>query len=142
MTLDILAYLEQRFGIQKSHFKEFRLYSDRKGRFILGPRGIPLDMAISLGMQIAHKNGDLKPSTNFLQLFGKHVSKNFVSLAKVQAQSYMKGQDLELEISPKTASDGYILLRYMGSPLACGLLKGNKVKNVLPKPRRSEVKFL
>ncbi len=142
MKEKVFEYFEERFGISGKVFSGFRLYSDQKGRVILGPRTIPLDKAISIGMQIAHMNGSIKPSTNFLQMFGRHATKNIVEITKEQAQKYIKGEDIEFHVPPKSASEGYVLLKYLEFPLACGLLKGNKVRNVLPKPRRSQVKFL
>ncbi|HJW97210.1 MAG TPA: hypothetical protein VJ485_03530 [archaeon] len=150
---DILDYFEERFGISKSLFKSFRIYADQKGRiFLCSKRLSAQSSAVSIGMHIARVGNDIKPSTNFLQLFGRHATKNHVSLTKEQAQAYVKGEDIELsaqDVSSKSAepasvqvSDGYILLKYLDYPLACGMLKGKQVKNVLPKARRSNVEFL
>jgi len=142
MKDDILAYFEERFGISREVFSEFRLYTDQKGRCILGPKSIPLgDKAISVGLQIATVSGAIKPSTNFLQLFGKHVTKSTIHITKEQAHAYLKGDDLELS-GKVDATDGYVLLKYLDYPLACGLLKNKTIKNVLAKPRRMDAKHL
>jgi len=142
MKNDILAYFEERFGIAKKEFEGFRLYADRKGRVMLGPKGIPLDdKAISVGMQIARVGNDMKPSTNFLQLFGRHATKNSISLTKEQTHAYLMGEDVQPS-GKVDATDGYVLLKYLDYPLACGLLKNKTIKNVLPKPRRMDAKHL
>ena len=142
MTQEITAYLEERFGISKSLFKDFRRYSDQKGRILLGPKNVPVpELATSIGLQIASVNGAIKPSTNFLQLFGNHATKSIVHLNKEQTRVYLKGEDLELS-GKINATEGYVLLKYLDFPVACGLLKGNRIKNVLAKPRRTDLKFL
>jgi hypothetical protein len=154
MTPDVLSYFEQRFGIKKSQFKDFRFYSDQKGRVLLGPKNLIADrLIVSMGLQAASVNDNpksaepasvqrFKPSTNFLQLFGKHATKNFVALSKEQTQAYLRGEDIQLTSMPKGVTEGYILLKYMDYPLACGLLKGSRIKNVLPKARRMKIEFI
>jgi len=158
MKPDVMEYFEERFGIRKSHFKDFRLYTDQKGRALLGPKHLgPERIVISVGIQIAHSENSarkasrtpsgtdaparFKPSTNFLQLFGKHATKNTVSLTKEQVQAYLKGEDIPLS-GKIDATDGYVILKYQDYPLACGLLRGNRIENVLAKSRRMEIKFL
>src|SRR4030042_1997211 len=125
MKPDVPQYFGERFGIHKSHFKQFRLYTDQKGRALLGPKNLgPERIVISVGMQAATVSGAIKPSTNFLQLFGRHATKNFVSLTREQTQAYLKGEDHELNEVHKTATEGYVLLNYLDYPLAWRLLKG------------------
>ncbi len=150
---DILRYFEERFGISKKLFADHKLYSDQKGRVFLGPKVAAAgDIAVFIGMQTARiENGSsklakptsmrIRPSTNFFQLFGKHATKNFISLSKEQAQAYAKGEDIELT-QPTGSTEGYVLLKYLDYPLGCGLLKNGNVKNVLPKERRMKVEFL
>ena len=140
---EILEYFEQRFGISKKVFEGFRLYSDQKGRVLLGPnRPAADDIAVSIGIQIAKIMHDMKPSTNFLQLFGKHVKKNFVPLKREQAQAYIRGEDVALNAVPPGTEDGYVLVKYLEFSLGCGFLKGKELRNVLPKERRMKAEFL
>jgi NOL1/NOP2/fmu family ribosome biogenesis protein len=139
---DILDYFENRFGIRKSLFKGFRIYADQKGRIFLCSKGLSAQSsAVSIGMQIARVGNDIKPSTNFLQLFGKHATKNFILFTREQAQAYARGEDIELS-GKVNATDRYVLLKYLDFPLACGMLKNKIIKNVLPKARRAKVEFL
>ncbi len=152
---DILDYFENRFGIRKSLFKGFRIYADQKGRIFLCSKGLSAQSsAVSIGMQIARVGNDdgwksaeptsfkrVKPSTNFLQLFGKHATKNFILFTREQAQAYARGEDIELS-GKVNATDRYVLLKYLDFPLACGMLKNKIIKNVLPKARRAKVEFL
>jgi NOL1/NOP2/fmu family ribosome biogenesis protein len=151
----ILEYFENRFGIPKGIFSDFRLYSDQKGRVLLGPKNLASqDIAVSVGMQVAKvMNGGgwksaepsfkrVKPSTNFLQIFGKHAKKNFISINKEQAKAYIKGEDVILHTVPAGIDEGYILVKYLDYPLGCGFLKQKELRNVLPKARRMKAEFL
>ena len=161
---DVLKWIEDRFGIPRKLFSRFSLYSDQKGRVFLAPKNLAAEgIAVSVGMQIARiesrlkaEHGGksqshetevppsffrLKPSTNLLQLFGRHAARNALSVAKEQAVAYAKGDDIKLSQKPAGVSDGYVLLKYLGCPLGCGLLKEGQIKNVLPKARRMNVKF-
>jgi NOL1/NOP2/fmu family ribosome biogenesis protein len=40
------------------------------------------------------------------------------------------------------ASDGYVLLVHRDQPLGCGLLRGDSIRNMLPKAKRLELKFI
>ena len=140
---DVLAYFEERFGIPRELFSDYTLYSDHKGRIFMAPKKLVAeDIAITVGMQIGRVNGAIKPSTNFLQAFGRHAGKSILPLAKEQAIAYAKGEDIKVHTRPDGISDGYVLLKYLDFPLGCGLLKGDQLKNMLPKARRMQVKFL
>ena len=140
----VLAYLEERFGLGPAHFEGFGLYLASKGRVYLGPRvAISQPRVVTLGLLIARISRAVKPSTNLLQAFGAMVTKNYIELDRIQTISYAKGEDIRLSPeSVKSASEGYILLRYSGIPLGCGLLNGQEVKNMLPKAKRLELHFL
>lgn len=140
----ILEYFEKHFGIEKNVFKEFGFYAGQKGRIFLGPKNIIKKPSIvSLGILIARINGSIKPSTNLFHMFGTHVKKNFASLTKKHAVQYIHGDDLELSAAEiNEAEEGYILVKYLVFPLGCSLLKGNTIKNMLPKAKRLDVKFL
>lgn len=140
---EFFSYMEERFGISRSHFREFGIYSDQKGRVFMAPKKLAAeDIAITVGMQIARTGKAIKPSTNFLQAFGRHAGKGILPLAKEQAVAYARGEDIKVHARPDGISDGYVLLKYLDFPMGCGLLKDGQIKNVLPKARRMQVKFL
>ncbi len=139
--MNVLDYFEDRFGIAKENFAAFELYKGPKGKIYLGPKDLiqKPDIA-SLGLLIARAHGTIKPTSNFLQMFGHKASKNIINLSKMEAAAYAKGDDLKVE--SVGASDGYVLLRYSNCSLGCGLLKGNIITNLLPKAKRQELKYL
>lgn len=136
----VLAYLESRFGLSQTLFSGFQFYSSAKGRIFLGPV-LPQLPFLSAGLLIARISpvGTIKPTTAFLQLFGRHITKNKVELSREQALLYLSGESFPIET---TEADGYVLLTCRQQPLGCALLKNGQVKNMLPKARRMDVRFL
>jgi len=139
-----LSYLEKRFGIKRDVFKEFSLYAGSKGRIFLGPSAeFDMTLAETVGILIARVQKGLKPSSDLFQLFGKYVTRNGIALTRSQVKSYLRGDNVQL--SPREigdASRGYVMLKYLDQPIACGLLKGNWVENVMPKANRLSLDFL
>jgi len=139
-----LYYLEKRFGISPEWFADFEFFASANGRIILGPKEI--DSCLSpdtAGLLITRLGNTVKPTTNLLQLVGTLITKNFVALERENAVRYIKGLDLEVtsaEIGDTT--EGYVLVKYLAFPLGCGLLKGTHIKNMLPKARRLDIRFL
>lgn len=140
----VTTYLDDRFGISTESLSDFGLYLASKGRVYLGPkRIIEKPKIVTLGIIIARVSRSVKPSTNLLQLFGRQVTKNYIVLSPDQTKSFVKGEDLRLsEEQIGTCTDGYILLRYLEYPLGCGFLQAKTVKNLLPKAKRLELKYI
>jgi hypothetical protein len=137
--MNVLEYFAERFGIEKAAFDGYGLYMGSRGRVYLGPEKLTEKPSIiAPGMLVARIAGAIKPSTNFIQMFGHLAVKNVISLSREQAARFAKGDDLECE----EGSDGYVILSYAGQPLGCGMLKGKNLKNLLPKSRRQELKYL
>jgi NOL1/NOP2/fmu family ribosome biogenesis protein len=166
---DVLAYLEERFGLERALFDGFGLYATSKGRIYLGPKRLVNHPRIAtLGLLIARSHGAIKPSTNLLQLFGRQVKKNYVELAKEDAAAFIGGADVRLPGAEAAvgvgadvrhpngagggigdtgvATDGYVLVRYLGFSLGCGMLHsgphGAEIRNMLPKAKRLAISYL
>jgi NOL1/NOP2/fmu family ribosome biogenesis protein len=139
-----LEYLERRYGLAQDLLADFEFYASANGRVILGPKLIdPCLSPDTAGLLIARIGNTVKPSTNLLQIVGALFTKNFVALERENAVRYIKGLDLEVtatEIGETT--EGYVLLKYLAFPLGCGLLQGSHIKNMLPKAKRLDVRFL
>lgn len=144
MSAAILRYLEDRFGLGPELFSPYRMYLASKGRVYMGPRCVPdMPRIATVGLLIARVNGSVKPSTNLLQAMGSHVKKNAVDLAREQAIAYAKGQDVVLSAGQMEGlKGGYVLMRHNSAPLGCGLLQLGRVKNMLPKAKRLDIRFI
>ena len=135
----IFEYFEERFGIPKTAFKDHSLYQGLKGKYYLGPKLIEKPDIVSPGLLIARADKQVKPTSNFLQLFGHLATKNVVELSKEEAKQYIEGFDLKSETK---AEHGYVILSYKGNFLGCGFLDDGLIINNLPKAKRQKVKYL
>lgn len=137
---DVLEYFQEHFNITKDTFTGYELYEDKKGRIFLGTPELPQDLRIvAPGLQIATIDKTVKPSTTLLQLIGKKIKKNTIMLTQQQAIQFIRGEDIELE---KEQMQGYVLLKYKEHPLGCGHYKNGIIKNMLPKGRKINIKFI
>ncbi len=137
--MNVLKYFAERFGIPKSLFDEYGIYAGPKGRVYLGPKKIPeRPEIVSPGLLIARAESAVKPTTNFLQLFGAHATKNIVHISKEQAVSYANGQDIRIELE----DNGYVIVECSGNFLGCGMLKSGILINQIPKAKRQLVKYI
>lgn len=142
-----LEYFASRFGIDSKHFDDFEFYSASKGRVFLGPKNLThaCERNVAVGILVARlgENDNVKPTTNMLQMFGKFASKNIINLEKDNALRYIEGSDIEVSDSEvSTSTNGYAIISYNKNSLGCGLLKENKIKNMLPKARRMKIEYL
>lgn len=141
---NVLEYLDQRFGLSRELFTQFAFYLGTRGRIILGPTKIDPSLKVdTLGLLIARLQANIKPSSNLFLTFGTYVVRNMVDLDREDAITYARGYDLKPDPeSCRKASDGYVMLRYNGFPLGCGLLKSGHLKNMLPRAKRLELRHL
>lgn len=144
----MLFYLEERFGLTKEVFKGQGLFKTQQKIYITTSACLQNPLfkeAETAGLAILRPNGVLKPTTDALQLFGKHAKKNTMGLSKEYAERFIRGEDLELSECTKEEQSleaGYVIIKYNEHILGCANLKKGKLKNMLPKSRRIRIKPL
>jgi hypothetical protein len=137
--MNVLKYFRERFGISESCFDDYGLYMGSRGRVYLGPKNlIDKPPIVAPGVLVARVSEAIKPTSNFLQMFGRRATSNIVEISREQAIAYARGDDLDAE----PGDDGYVIVSYGGQPLGCGMRKGTSIKNLLPKSKRQELKYL
>ena len=77
-------------------------------------------------------NGNYKPTTNFLQLYGNLTLRNVVLLDEEQAERFMRGESIEVGLEGR----GYVAVCFKNACLGCGFLRDGMVENQVPKVRR------
>ena len=141
----IFSYLEERFGLERKLFEDLKFFELSKGRIFSVSKGASAHLndvrPVTAGLLFARMHGSVKPSSNIIQLFGHKATKNFLILENEQAKSFIQGFDLDVTDS-QNCSDGYIIVKYNNYALGVGLLKDNKVKNMLNKAKRINVEML
>ncbi len=142
---EIFEFFEERFGIGRKEFEHFEFFEKSKGRiFVINKNSVEFlekTKPVSFGLLFGRKHGAFKPSSVIIQIFGVKATKNILILDKGQTKDYIKGSDLEIK-DKGDCTDGYVILKYKSYPLGVGLLKENKLKNMLQKGKRTKVELL
>lgn len=138
----ILDYCIERFGIDSGIWKEYCWYSGSKNKIYLA-NTLDLKRIIpeSKGICIFRLDKSPKPTTNFLQLFGKYITKNYVEINNDNTIKYCRGEDLILENSTSIIP-GFVLINNNKRFLGCGHWNGKLLKNQLPKSKFCKINFL
>jgi NOL1/NOP2/fmu family ribosome biogenesis protein len=138
----ILDYCIERFGIDSEIWKEYCWYSGSKNKIYIA-NTLDLERIIpeSKGICIFRLDKSPKPTTNFLQLFGKYITKNYVEINNDNTIKYCRGEDLTLENSTSIIP-GFVLINNNKRFLGCGHWNGKLLKNQLPKSKFCKINFL
>jgi len=140
---EIFSYVYERFGIQENVFKEMGFFKTQKAIYVATRTCIssPLfNYTETAGLAFLRFNKVLKPTTNFLQLFGKHIKKNFIALDKDDAERFIRGEDLEVG-EKRDLNPGYVMVKYKEHTLGCANFKEGNLKNMISKSRRRRIKI-
>ncbi|MFL2944841.1 MAG: methyltransferase RsmF C-terminal domain-like protein [Candidatus Poseidoniales archaeon] len=138
----IQEYCVERFGMDSEIWNNYEWYSGSKNKIYLA-NTLDIERIIpeSKGICIFRLDKSPKPTTNFLQLFGKYISKNYIEINNKNTIKYCKGDDLILE-SNKAIVPGFVLITNNKRFLGCGHWNGKLLKNQLPKSKFCNINFL
>ncbi len=136
---EIIKYCFERFGLKQENLESYHWYEGSKNRIFIGPRKVNRINPESIGLCIFRLDKTPKPTTNFIQLFGKSIKKNYIILTKTETLKICKGEDLrnKIEIEP-----GFIALKYNDMSLGCAHWNGKVIKNQIPKSKFCNINFL
>ncbi len=141
----LLKQLDQQFGIKEIPWKIARLGKERIILFsgeisekeiqridrIARIEGIGIYFA-----KIDEKAKDIRLSIEGSQLLQNQITKNIFELDEKQAEQWMMGQELNINIGKK----GFIIMKYKDDFLGTGKASENKISNFIPKSRRLKYK--
>jgi hypothetical protein len=137
----IQEYCLERFGINHEKLENYRWYIGSKNRIYIGPEELKRIKPESIGLCVFRLDKTPKPTTNFLQLFGRYITKNIIELDDNETINYCSGKDLnperELDVVP-----GFVIMRHKDKFLGCGHWNGSLLKNQIPKSRFCKINFL
>ena len=130
----ILAYFEERFGIPEEAFDGFRLL--KKGRTIWAVKDGPgLDQLLkelkveAAGVPLIRvRTAMRKPTTAGLRLW--QATRNVIDLDDEALEEFLN-RGVLLKTFP--AESGYVVVRWRGKILGCGLYSKGKLRSQIPK---------
>ncbi|MEM4195440.1 MAG: hypothetical protein QXY05_03965 [Candidatus Anstonellales archaeon] len=128
------GYIKERFGIvlpdwvvveevgDKFRIMNKEISKEKPKNFV--SRGIVCGKKTTFGV---------KPTSDFIQLFGHLARKNVAEISREEMLKYAKGMDLEREFD---FENGYVVLRYEKHSVGVGLCVNKKIKNQVAKIKR------
>lgn len=121
--IQILSYLEDRFGIDSKIFDNYTIFKGAT-HYWLFPKSVYLSLLRklspeSVGLLFLRKiKNYLKPTSTFLQRFGKFATKNVVKLTEAQLKTLQENKKIKIELP---IEPGYVILKDDYWILGCGL---------------------
>jgi|AntDeeMinimDraft_5_1070356.scaffolds.fasta_scaffold00208_2 NOL1/NOP2/fmu family ribosome biogenesis protein len=139
----VLDWWAERFGIDPELFAEHSFWEKGAGKIwaFSGEMPEPARDVESLGMTFLRTRQEhWKPTTDAAQRFGRHASKNTISLSDDEASAFVAGEDQDLEWD---GDWGYVIpthdLAGREEPLGVGLYVYGELRSVVPKGRQRDV---
>jgi NOL1/NOP2/fmu family ribosome biogenesis protein len=130
----LLGYLEERFGIPCVVFDDFVLLKTTRSWHLLS-KSAHLGQAVRLkavqaGLKAFEQVGSfIKPTTRFVQLFGRQANKAVVEIDKSQLRRLLAGERISVDPG---CGQGYVILALDGYwVIGLGLLLGGEIRSQL-----------
>jgi NOL1/NOP2/fmu family ribosome biogenesis protein len=131
--LGLLSYMYERFGIKRELFDDYLFFSKKRTFWFL--RKSPLISEVShlkikrLGIKAFQEVGSfVKPTTRFIQYFGRHATKAIFEIDEKQLKQLLSGEYLPYNYE---LGNGYVILSLKGEVLGLGLLIKGMVRSQL-----------
>ena len=137
----VVDWWVDRFGVPRDVFGEYTFWEKGKGKvwalpFDLDPP-VPVE---SLGMKFLRTRQEhWKPTTDAVQRFGRHATRNVIDLDAPDARDFVAGETTE----PEWNGDwGYLVVRHAiggaPEPIGVGLYVHHELRSMVPKGRQRE----
>jgi NOL1/NOP2/fmu family ribosome biogenesis protein len=135
---EILDYFSDRFGIPEEAFEGFCFLKGERKIWVVREHqdleGILNQLKVeSAGIPLLRtKTSMWKPTTAGLHFFGLYATRNLIDLEGDALNAFLNGQSLE---GPFPLEPGFVIVRWKGKVLACGVYGKGKLRSQIPEPR-------
>ncbi|RKD95100.1 DUF7122 family protein [Halopiger aswanensis] len=156
---EVLEYFEDRFGIPRDTFDDHTFWEKGAGKIWIYAGEAPTPVKIeSIGMTcLRTRQEHWKPTTDFVQRFGKYADECVIELEREEARKFAAGEDQDIE---RWEGDwGYLIAAHeVGAgpagrpdedgeaveggdlePLGVGLYLHGELRSLVPKGRRRDL---
>ena len=138
----VCAYFADRFGISPATFDEYTFWEKGAGKIWIyaGESPSPIELE-ALGMTcLRTRQEHWKPTTDFVQRFGRAASTCVITLDAERARRFVAGEDQDVEWD---GDWGYLIAAHevagAREPLGVGLYVHGELRSMIPKGRRREL---
>ena len=137
----VVDWWVDRFGVPREVFDEYTFWEKGKGKVWALPFDLDPPVSVeSLGMKFLRTRQEhWKPTTDAVQRFGRHATRNVVDVDGETARDFVAGETTE----PEWDGDwGYLVVRHeIGGepePIGVGLYVHHELRSMVPKGRQRE----
>ena len=140
---ELLSYFEDRFGIPHETFEDHTVWEKGAGKIWIYAGEAPSPTKLeALGMTcLRTRQEHPKPTTDFVQRFGREASDCVIELSRGEAERFVSGEDQELEWD---GDWGYLIAAHEVAgqlePLGVGLYLHGELQSMVPKGRQRDVR--
>ncbi|MDY6764094.1 MAG: hypothetical protein SV377_00130 [Halobacteria archaeon] len=136
---EVVGFWEEKFGVDPDVFESYDFYKKGKRRVWITSSEFPDGYEYeAMGLPFLRvRQEHPKPTTNALQLFGEHATKNIIELNAEDARDFVSGETVEKEFDVEDL--GYVIVEYDGEVLGCGLYFPGELRSQIPKGRQVEL---
>ncbi len=138
----VLAWWDERFGIDPDTFADHTLWEKGSGKVwvFAGEATDPTEDVEGLGMTFLRTRQEhWKPTTDAVQRFGRHATRNVVALDADEARRFLAGEDQDVDWD---GDWGYLIAAHdlagRTEPIGVGLYTYGSLQSMVPKGRRRE----
>ncbi|WP_254537340.1 DUF7122 family protein [Halomarina litorea] len=135
----VLDWWEERFGVPPAVFEDHTFWEKGSGKVWAFAGSVPHPSTIeALGMTLLRvRQEHWKPTTDGVQRFGRHATRNVVHLDREAARRFVAGEDQDVEWD---GDWGYLVVTHDiaggAEPLGVGLYLHGELRSQIPKGRR------
>ncbi|MCX2818129.1 hypothetical protein EGH25_02005 [Haladaptatus sp. F3-133] len=144
----VVGFWEDEFGVPPGTFDGYRFYKKGARKVWAVSRGTverlggdgtldALDYE-SVGLPLIRVGGEHdKPTTDALQRFGDEATRKVIDVDADTARAFVNGETVERGYDVEDL--GYVVVRYEGRVLGCGLYFPGELRSQVPKGRRVDL---
>jgi len=138
---DIVAWWAEHFGIPEEAFDGHVFFRKGANAVWMVVDGLVESVRYdTVGITIMRSSGigpdGWRPTGTALQALADHITLNQLTLDKEQAARFIAGEEVSLSDEHEDDVRRYVLTRYDGSALGCGLASGTRLIPQVSKDRR------
>ena len=140
---EVLTFWEDRFGIPPEVFEPYTFWERGKGKVwvVRGDHPSPVGIEAQGMTFLRTRQEHWKPTTDAIQRFGRHATRNVIELEPDEARRFVRGEDQLIE--RWTGDWGYLIAAHdfagRVEPLGVGLFIRGELRSTVPKGRRREL---
>lgn len=139
---EVLAWWDERFGVPPDVFDGHTFWEKGSGKLWAFSGDVPSPATIeALGITFLRvRQEHWKPTTDAVQRFGQHATRNVIDLEDEQARAFVAGEDQERAWD---GDWGYLIVTHTiagePEPLGVGLYVYGELRSQIPKGRRRDI---